>query len=106
MALWEKIHFAEFWSKKGANFCRRTLNKLNQLSNGYHLCGSRGPLKKDTMVTLRPDQTWVLSFAWIRQVREFKVQTLASIGTPLFHFLDFTIYNLCHASTLKKKVQL
>lgn len=45
MALWEKSTLQSFGPKKGANFCR-TLNKLNQLSNGYRLCGSKGPLKK------------------------------------------------------------
>lgn len=108
MALWEKSTLQSFGPKKGANFCRTTLNKLNQLSNGYRLCGSRGPSKKDTKVTLRSDPTWVLSFAWIRQVREFKVQTLASIGTPLFHSLHFFdhLQSLSCINTQEKEVQL
>lgn len=39
------IHIG-FWSSKGAHFHRTIQNNLNQLSNGYRLFGSGGPLKR------------------------------------------------------------
>lgn len=47
MASWgKKIHSVEFWSKqKGSLFPSHNFEiTLSQLSNGYHLCGSGGPL--------------------------------------------------------------
>lgn len=64
---------------------------LNNLSNGYRLCGSKGSLKKDASISPQSVQTIHMDKASQSESKWFKVQTLASTGNPVPLFSPFSI---------------
>lgn len=103
MALWEKSTLMSFGPKKGAQF---ETTWTSCLTVTISVVLEALWKQKDTSVSLRSDQTWGLSFAWIRQVKvtvkssKFKLWQVMAIPCSIAYILPVTI-SVMHRHSIK-----